>query len=143
MSVKAEKKSFGSVLSHYAKRYFIDGMGAMAKGLFATLLVGTIIGAAATLAGMLLPAEGTELSAMQKILAAVVAFLNAVAAVAKNNYVVGAAIGIAIAHGMKASPLTVFSAAVTGALGYCAGVGSGAIGFQRFVVISRLYICVT
>ena len=118
-------KGFGS---RFVKRYLIDALGSMAKGLFATLLVGTIIGAVAMLLGMLLPAEG-ELSFLQKALAAIVAFLNAVAAVAKNNYVVGAAIGIAIAQGMKASPLVLFSAAVTGALGYCAGVGDKAIGF--------------
>ena len=121
----AEKNSW---LSRYAKRYFIDALGAMAKGLFATLLVGTIIGAVAMLLGMLVPAEG-ELTVIQKILGAIVTFLNAVAGVAKNNYVVGAAIGISIAQGMKASPLVLFSAAVTGALGYCAGVGEKAISF--------------
>ena len=123
------KEGFGGFISRYAKKYFIDGMGAMAKGLFATLLVGTIIGAIATLLGLSLPADMSSASGGTKVLGAIVAFLNAVAGVAKNNYVVGAAIGIAIAHGMKASPLTVFSAAVTGAIGYCAGVGSGAIGF--------------
>ena len=116
-------------LSRAAKRYFIDALGSMAKGLFATLLVGTIIGAVAMLLGMALPAEGTELSFMQQVLAAIVKFLNAIASVAKNNYVVGAAIGIAIAQGMKASPLVLFSAAVTGAIGYCAGVGDKAISF--------------
>ena len=121
-------KNNGSWISRYARRYFIDALGSMAKGLFATLLVGTIIGAVAMLLGMLLPAGG-ELNFIQKALAAIVAFLNAVAAVAKNNYVVGAAIGIAIAHGMKASPLVLFSAAVTGALGYCAGIGDKAISF--------------
>ncbi len=127
--MKNNDKGFGAIFSRYSKRYFIDGMGAMAKGLFATLLVGTIIGAVATLLGMLLPCEGVEATWLQTALGAVVQFLNAVAGVAKNNYVVGAAIGIAIAHGMKASPLTVFSAAVTGAVGYCGGGGAGAIGF--------------
>ena len=125
METKEKKTSW---VSRYAKRYFIDALGSMAKGLFATLLVGTIIGAVAMLLGMLIPAEG-ELGFWQKALAAIVAFLNAVASVAKNNYVVGAAIGIAIAQGMKASPLVLFSAAVTGALGYCAGVGDKAISF--------------
>ena len=115
----------GGVLSRYAKRYFIDAMGAMAKGLFATLLVGTIIGAVATL--LAIPLNGDLDSA--GFYGSIIKFLNAVAGVAKNNYVVGAAIGIAIAHGMKVSPLAVFSAAVTGAVGYCAGVGAGAIGF--------------
>ena len=36
-------------VKRYAKRYFIDALGAMAKGLFATLLIGTIFGAVATL----------------------------------------------------------------------------------------------
>ena len=125
METKEKKTSW---VSRYAKRYFIDALGSMAKGLFATLLVGTIIGAVAMLLGMLIPAEG-ELGFWQKALASIVAFLNAVASVAKNNYVVGAAIGIAIAQGMKASPLVLFSAAVTGALGYCAGVGDKAISF--------------
>ncbi|MBO6060854.1 MAG: PTS sugar transporter subunit IIC, partial [Clostridia bacterium] len=125
METQAVKTSW---LKKYANRYFVDALGSMAKGLFATLLVGTIISAVAMLLGMLLPAEG-ELTFLQKALAAIVAFLNAVASVAKNNYVVGAAIGIAIAQGMKASPLVLFSAAVTGAIGYCAGVGENAIGF--------------
>lgn len=124
-NANAKKPSW---LSFYAKRYFIDALGSMAKGLFATLLVGTIIGAVAMLLGLLLPAEGA-LGFGQKALAAIVKFLNAVASVAKNNYVVGAAIGIAIAQGMKASPLVLFSAAVTGAIGYCAGVGDKAISF--------------
>lgn len=116
-------------VSRYAKRYFIDALGSMAKGLFATLLVGTIIGAVAMLLGMALPTDGAELTFFGKVLSAITGFLNAIAGVAKNNYVVGAAIGIAIAHGMKASPLVLFSAAVTGAIGYCAGVGDKAISF--------------
>lgn len=115
------KEGFGGTISRYAKRYFIDGMGAMAKGLFATLLVGTIIGAVAQLIGMAIPAEASGFG--YTLLGAIVKFLNGVAAVAKHNLVVGAAIGIAIAHGLKASPLVVFSAAVSGAVGYCAGIG--------------------
>lgn len=45
--MESEKKT--SWVSRYAKRYFIDALGSMAKGLFATLLIGTIFGAIATL----------------------------------------------------------------------------------------------
>ena len=118
------KEGFGGAISRYAKRYFIDGMGAMARGLFATLLVGTIIGAVAQLLGLAVPADASGFGI--SVLKAVIKFLNGIAAVAKHNLVVGAAIGIAIAHGLKASPLVVFSAAVTGAVGYCAGIGNAA-----------------
>ena len=37
------EKSFSSFVSRKAKLYFIDALGAMAFGLFATLLVGTIL----------------------------------------------------------------------------------------------------
>lgn len=37
------KRSFGDIVKHYADRYFIKALGAMAKGLFASLLIGTII----------------------------------------------------------------------------------------------------
>ena len=78
-----------------AKRYGVDAMGAMAQGLFASLLIGTILG---TL--------GDRLS---------VAFLSEIAAFAKNNYVVGAAIGVAVAAALKAQGLVLLSSAVVGA----------------------------
>ena len=110
-------------IKRYAKRYFVDALGSMAKGLFATLLTGTILSAFATLIGL---AAGDQPS---KFIEAILAFLNAVVGVAQNGYVVGAAIGIAIAHGMKVSPLAIFSAAVTGAIGYTGGAGgAGPVG---------------
>ena len=39
---------FKETLKKYLNRYFVDAMGSMAQGLFASLLIGTIIG---TLAG--------------------------------------------------------------------------------------------
>lgn len=84
-----------------AKLYFVDAMGLMALGLFSTLLIGTIFG---TIGGQF----GIE-------------FLNEIAAIAKNGYVVGAAIGVAVAYALKAPPLVLFSSAVTGAAGYMLG----------------------
>ena len=78
-----------------AKRYFIDAMGAMALGLFATLLIGTIFGTI-----------GDKLN---------VAFCTDI-----KNYAqaaTGMAIGVAIANALKAPPLVMFSCAVVGHIG--------------------------
>ncbi|MBQ1892731.1 MAG: hypothetical protein II155_01350, partial [Clostridia bacterium] len=71
-------KAKTSWIKRYAQRYFVDALGSMAKGLFATLLVGTIIWAVSTLVGMALPTAGTELNTWQKILSAVNGFLKTI-----------------------------------------------------------------
>lgn len=76
-----------------AKRYFIDALGAMAQGLFASLLIGTII---STL--------GTQ--------------LNIELLVTVGNYAkaaVGPAMAVAIGYALQASPLVLFSLAAVGA----------------------------
>ena len=93
-----EKKGFRPSL----KLYFIDAMGAMAQGLFATLLLGTIL---KTLASWI-PS---------------LAFLGDVAAFAQNGYVVGAAIGAAVASALGAKGLVLYSSALVGAIGYSLG----------------------
>jgi len=70
----------------------------MAQGLFASLLVGTIFGTLGDKCG--------------------IPFLVEIAAYAKNDLVVGAAIGIAVAYALKADGLLLFSCAVVGAIGY-------------------------
>lgn len=89
------------------KTYFITAMGAMAQGLFASLLIGTIIG---TIGGW------TNSDVM-----------NEIAAFAKNGYVVGATIGVAVAFALKAEGLVLFSSAVVGAIGYCAFAVPGSL----------------
>lgn len=84
------------------KLYFIDAMGAMAQGLFASLLLGTILN---TLAQWIAP----------------LAVLAEVAAFAQNGYVVGAAIGVAVAFSLNAQGLVLYSAAPVGAIGYMLG----------------------
>ena len=68
------------------KLYFIDAMGAMAQGLFASLLIGTILGTIGEKFG--------------------IEFLGEIAAFAKNGYVVGASIGIAAAFAAVAGHVT-------------------------------------
>ena len=82
------------------KVYFVDAMGAMALGLFATLLMGTIFGTV----GDWIPGDNaiTDL------------FLN-LTTYAKGA--TGIVLGIAIANALKAAPLVMFSAGVVGMAG--------------------------
>ncbi|MEE0839230.1 MAG: PTS sugar transporter subunit IIC [Acutalibacteraceae bacterium] len=79
-------------------RIFIDGLGGMALGLFATLIVGTIL----CQIGSFIP--GT-----------VGTYLYAIGSFAKT--ITGAGIGVGVASKLKASPFTVVSAAVCGMIG--------------------------
>lgn len=87
----------------YLHRYFIDAMGAMALGLFASLLIGTIFKAL----GMIPHLE---------LLAQIGGYAQAMA---------GASMAAAIAFSLKAHPLVIFSAA---AVGYAANLLGGAGG---------------
>ena len=71
---KQGRKTFGDHVKYYADRYFIKAMGAMAKGIFASLLIGTILAQFARI-----PWEP-----LQKVLKAVVE-------VCQNGYVIGGA----------------------------------------------------
>lgn len=83
------------------KVYFIDAMGAMALGLFASLLIGTIFKA---LGNAFFPQSTGDL-------------FHVVASYAQNPYVYGSAIGVAVATKLGADPLIVFSSAAVGAMG--------------------------
>ncbi|MGV0924658.1 PTS transporter subunit IIC [Empedobacter tilapiae] len=83
-----------------AKRYFIDAMGAMAYGLFATLLVGTI-----------LKTIGEEFN---------IVFLKDVVWPVANQ-ATGPAIALAIAYSLRAPQLVLFSSAVVGIASYQLG----------------------
>ena len=91
----------------FYQRYLLDAMSAMALGLFASLIIGLIL---------------TQLS--------MIPALNFLASygeiVSASSPVVGAAIGVAIAYGLKVAPLAMFSSAATGALGYQLGGPVGA-----------------
>ena len=94
------------MIKRYGKRYFIDAMGGMAQGLFASLLIGTIIG---TLGGYIPVASIRD-------------FLLMVASVCKNDFVVGAAIGVGMARAMNAAPLVMYASAIVGAGSYSIGL---------------------
>lgn len=89
-------------LKKYLNRYFIDAMGAMALGLFASLLISTIISTLAKYVGMV---DG---------LAFLASSMTTVAGFAKAA--TGMAIGVAIAYKLGGHPLVIFSCAGVGAL---------------------------
>ena len=82
------------------KVYFVDAMGAMALGLFATLLIGTIFG---TVAGYI--PEGNVVRE----------FFDNLKLYSQGA--TGIVLGIAIANALKAPPLVMFSAGVVGMCG--------------------------
>lgn len=98
-------KTVKNVLNHI----FIDGLSGMAMGLFATLIIGTIICQIASFIG---GAAGD--------------YINMIGNAAK--IITGAGIGVGIAGKFKSSPLVTVSAATAGMIGSFAGkIISGAI----------------
>ena len=95
------------ILKKYFKRYFVDGMSAMALGLFSSLIVGLIISQFAKIPHL------EFLSSFTEVLSA-------------SSPVVGGAIGCAIAWGLKHKPLVIFSCVAVGAFGYSLGGPVGA-----------------
>lgn len=85
-------------LKKWANRVFIEGLSAMAQGLFATLIIGTIIQQIGTLIG-------GNIGNLMVVISKVAASLT------------GAGIGVSIAYRFKESPLVVFSAATAGMVG--------------------------
>lgn len=86
-------------------RYFIDAFTGMAQGLFCTLIAGTILGQI----GTWITSAGTDAAL------AIGGGVTAVANIAKM--LMGAGIGIGIAHSLKAPKLVMFTAAVAGLVG--------------------------
>lgn len=100
-----------TLLKKYLKRYFIDAMGAMALGLFASLLIGTIFSAMGMIPGL--------------------SFLNQIGSYAKA--MAGPAMAAAIAYSLKGHPLVIFTCA---GVGYAANQLGGAGGPLAVFVIA-------
>lgn len=123
--MKNKKTSFKSFLERKEivfswKRYFVDALGSMALGLFATLLMGTIFG---TL--------GDKLN---------IEFFNKLKEYAQGA--TGCALGVSIAMALKAPSLVMLSAAVVGFAGNALGGPVGAflatlVGVEFGKVVSK------
>ena len=85
-------------IKKFLNEIFIDGLSGMALGLFATLIIGTIICQLGSLIG-----------------GDVGAYLTAMGNVAKS--LTGAGIGVGVASKLKSGPLVTVAAAVTGMIG--------------------------
>lgn len=106
------------VIKRYSKRYFIDAMSYMALGLFASLLIGTIIGAIADIPFLNFLKNEFVING--------VTYKEGVVGIVKSSYTYGAAIGVAMAYGLKKDPLVIFSSCATGAVGAICGGPVGA-----------------
>lgn len=88
------------------KRYVVDALSAMALGLFSSLLIGLIL---KTVGEQLCRIPGVDEKTW------FVAFLVTVGGVAMQ--LMGPAIGVAVAHALKAPPLVLFSCVIVGYMG--------------------------
>ena len=115
MENKTQKSE--SKLKSYLRRYFIDAMSAMAQGLFASLLIGTIV---STL--------GTQLN---------IPLLVEVGGYAKSA--AGPAMAVAIGYALQAPPLVLFSlVAVGGAANTLGGAGGPLAVFFLAIIAAEL-----
>lgn len=106
------------------KRYFIDAMSQMALGLFASLLIGLIL---QQIFGLI---SWEPLQDLAELIGSVTS---------STSPVVGAAIGVAVAYGLKVKPLVIYSAAAVGAMGYSVsadGISAGPVGAFIAVIIA-------
>ena len=99
----AAPTTFGGKAKAVANKIFIDGLSGMATGLFATLIIGTIIG---TIGGYIPAPVGTYVTLVGKMC----------------QCLMGAGIGLGVAIKFKESPLVTISAAVCGMIGSYAKV---------------------
>lgn len=103
MKETKSRRGIKATLLQYGKRYFIDAMGAMASGLFASLLMGTIIKTIGQLLANISVGSGWV---------AVADALQRIGQFACDAD--GCAMALAIGYALKAHPLVLFSLAAVG-----------------------------
>ena len=105
------------ILKKYSKRYLIDAMGAMALGLFASLLIGTIFKAL----GMIpIPKVGEFLTAIGSY----------------GAVIAGPSMAVAIAYALKAHPLVIFSSVLVGYMANAKGGAGGPLAVLIIAIVS-------
>ena len=107
-----------------AKTYFVDAMGGMAQGLFASLLVGTIL---STIAKYVILIDNPAVKQLGHYIAQAGSLASAVT---------GAAIGVGIAFALKAPMLVMACAA---AVGYFANAYPGSVGQCGIFYLDKPY----
>lgn len=109
------KTSSTSTIAKLYNRYLVDALGALAYGLFASVIIGVVLKQLFAALAYLTPTFAP--------LATVIAD-----ATVASSPVVGAIIGVAVGYGLKSKPLAMYSAGVAGAIGYSVVVGDVAAG---------------
>lgn len=110
-------------MNKYVKRYLVDAMSGMAQGLFASLLIGTII---KTLGQQLVRLSDNQ----------VFQFLIKAGNFATESHVVGAAMAIGIGFAMGVPSLVLFSLAVVGAAANVTGGAGGPLAVLFIAIIA-------
>lgn len=110
-------------MNKYVKRYLIDAMSGMAQGLFASLLIGTII-----------KTLGQQLTNISSNV--VFDFLVEAGSFAMKPEVVGAAMAIGISFAMKVDALVLFSVAAVGAFANIKGGAGGPLAVLFIAIIA-------
>ena len=110
-------------MNKYVKRYCIDAMSGMAQGLFASLLIGTII-----------KTLGQQLCRLSNN--AVYQFLVNAGNFATDAHVVGAAMAVGIGFAMGLPALVLFSLAVIGSAANVTGGAGGPLAVLLIAIIS-------
>lgn len=113
-NTKKKETNFGTTLKTYCKRYFVDAMSAMAQGLFASLLIGTIISTIGTQCNIPLL---TEIGGYAKSMA-------------------GPAMAIAIGYALQAPPLALFSLAAVGSASNTLGGEGGPLAVLLIAIVA-------
>ena len=110
-------------MKKYIKRYCIDAMSGMAQGLFASLLIGTII---KTLGQQLFRLGNNPFFK----------FLFDAGTFASNAHVVGAAMAVGIGFALKADALVLFTLAAVGAAANVTGGAGGPLAVLIIAIVS-------
>ena len=110
-------------MNKYVKRYLIDALGGMAQGLFASLLIGTIV---KTLGQQLLRIDVNPFFE----------FLVKAGTFAGEPHVVGAAMAIGIGYAMQVSPLVLFSLVAVGSAANVTGGAGGPLAVLLIAVVA-------
>lgn len=116
MEETTEKKGgkAAGVLKQYARRYFVDAMSAMAQGLFASLLIGTIISTIGTQFNITLL---TDIGNFAKAMA-------------------GPAMAAAIGYALQAPPLVLFSLVAVGSAANTLGGEGGPLAVLIIAIVA-------
>ena len=110
-------------MNKYVKRYLIDALGGMAQGLFASLLIGTIV---KTLGQQLLRIDVNPFFE----------FLVKAGTFVGEPHVVGAAMAIGIGYAMQVSPLVLFSLVAVGSAANVTGGAGGPLAVLLIAVVA-------